>query len=153
MATAAHTIETLSQQDYKYGFVTDIAVDLVPRGVFNGKIVVHKTAEKTDARQTNKTVVLSSEAVIDSQPQLEILNNDVQCTHGSTIGELDEDALFYLHTRGVDAAAARMLLTYAFVSEVLNRLTIESLRSQVEERLFTQLHARTEDAGVRKRHL
>ena len=85
--------------------------------MFNGKIVVHKAAQKTDATQTNKNLLLSSDAVIDSKPQLEIFNNDVQCSHGSTIGDLDKDALFYLRTRGIDAEAARTLLTYAFVSE------------------------------------
>jgi Fe-S cluster assembly protein SufD len=111
------------------------------RGVFSGKIVVHKAAQKTDATQTNKTLLLSSDAVIDSKPQLEIFNNDVQCTHGSTIGELDEDALFYLRTRGIGAEAARTLLTYAFVSDVLSRLKIQLLRDQLEAHLFAQIQA------------
>lgn len=111
------------------------------RGVFSGKIVVHAAACKTDAAQTNKNLLLSNEAVIDSKPQLEIFNNDIQCSHGSTIGELDEEALFYLRTRGVDVEAARGLLTYAFVSEVLNRLKPEPLRNQLEERLFGRLYS------------
>ncbi|MDD5560487.1 Fe-S cluster assembly protein SufD, partial [Candidatus Methylomirabilis sp.] len=81
------------------------------RGVFNGKIVVHKAAEKTDAKQVNKNLLLSEDAVIDSKPQLEIFNNDVKCTHGTTIGQHDQEAMFYLRSRGVDLAAAGSLLT------------------------------------------
>lgn len=119
------------------------------RGVFSGKIVVHKSAQKTDATQTNKNLLLSSDAVIDSKPQLEIFNNDVQCRHGSTIGELDQDALFYLRARGIDGEAARTVLTYAFINEVLTRLKVEALRGQVEERLLAQLHAGKKREGVR----
>jgi Fe-S cluster assembly protein SufD len=77
------------------------------RGVFNGKIVVHKDAHKTDAAQTNKNLLLSPEALVDSKPQLEIFNNDVRCSHGSTIGQLDQEALFFLQARGIDRQAAR----------------------------------------------
>ena len=111
------------------------------RGVFSGKIVVHEAALKTNTTQTNKNLLLSSDAVIDSKPQLEIFNNDVQCTHGSTIGDLDKDALFYLRARGIDAEAARTLLTYAFVSDVLSRLKIQLLRDQLEAHLFAQIQA------------
>jgi Fe-S cluster assembly protein SufD len=120
------------------------------RGVFSGKIVVHKAAQKTDATQTNKNLLLSNDAVIDSKPQLEIFNNDVQCTHGSTIGELDADALFYLRARGIDAEAARTLLTYAFVSDILSRLKIPSLRDQLEAYLFPQIQAsRVKERAIR----
>jgi Fe-S cluster assembly protein SufD len=118
------------------------------RGVFNGKIVVHKTAAKTDARQTNKNLLLSGDALIDSKPQLEIFNNDVRCTHGSTIGKLDQDALFYLRTRGINAEAARRLLTYAFASEILNRLTVKSLRVRLEGWVGTQLYRGNEREGA-----
>jgi Fe-S cluster assembly protein SufD len=118
--------------------------------VFSGKIVVHKSAQKTDATQTNKNLVLSSDAVIDSKPQLEIFNNDVQCTHGSTIGELDADALFYLRARGIDVEAARTLLTYAFVSDVLSRLKIPLLRDQLEAYLFAQIQtSRVKERAIR----
>ncbi|MEW6296607.1 MAG: Fe-S cluster assembly protein SufD [Thermodesulfobacteriota bacterium] len=110
------------------------------RGAFSGKIVVHKTAPKTDARQTNKNLLLSDDALIDSRPQLEIFNNDVQCAHGSTIGEIDEDALFYLRARGLDREAARWLLTYAFVSEVLSRIKIDALRGRLGEQLAARVH-------------
>jgi Fe-S cluster assembly protein SufD len=99
------------------------------RAVFNGKIVVHKDAQKTDARQTNKNLLLSEAASVDTKPQLEIFNNDVKCSHGSTIGRLEEDAIFYLRSRGIDVEGARALLTYAFASEVIQRIKMESIRT------------------------
>lgn len=109
------------------------------RGVFNGKIVVHKAAEKTDAKQVNKNLLLSQDAMINTKPQLEIFNNDVKCTHGSTIGQLDQDAVFYLRSRGMDPAAARSLLTYAFASEIISRIKVEPIRRQLENMLMTRL--------------
>ncbi|MDE2180821.1 MAG: Fe-S cluster assembly protein SufD [candidate division NC10 bacterium] len=109
------------------------------RGVFNGKIVVHKAAQKTDAKQVNKNLLLSEDAVIDSKPQLEIFNNDVKCTHGTTIGQHDQEAMFYLRSRGVDRGAAESLLTYAFASELLSRITIKPVRSRLEALLLTRL--------------
>jgi Fe-S cluster assembly protein SufD len=106
------------------------------RGVFNGKILVHKDAQKTDARQTNKNLLLSENAVIHTKPQLEILADDVKCSHGSTIGQLDRDALFYLRSRGIGAAEAQSLLCYAFASEVVNRIQIAPLRSQLDAYLL-----------------
>ncbi len=102
------------------------------RGVFNGKIYVHKAAQKTDAKQVNKNLLLSGNAVINTKPQLEIHADDVKCTHGSTIGQLDPDALFYLRSRGMNPESARDLLTYAFVSEMINRITIGPLQAHVE---------------------
>jgi Fe-S cluster assembly protein SufD len=118
------------------------------RGVFSGKIVVHETAAQTDARQTNKNLLLSNDARIDSRPQLEIFYHDVQCAHGSTIGKLDEDALFYLRTRGIDSEAARWLLTYAFVREVLEPINIAALRGQLEQQLATRVHLGDGRGGV-----
>jgi Fe-S cluster assembly protein SufD len=109
------------------------------RGVFNGKIVVHKDAQQTDAIQTNKNLLLSQDASIDTKPQLEIFNNDVKCSHGSTIGRLDENSLFYLRTRGLEEADARRLLTYAFASELVNRITIGALRTALNDRILTWL--------------
>jgi Fe-S cluster assembly protein SufD len=109
------------------------------RGVFNGKIVVHKDAQQTDAMQTNKNLLLSPEASIDTKPQLEIFNNDVKCSHGSTIGRLDESSLFYLRARGLDEAEARSLLTYAFASELVNRITLEPLRTTLNDLVLTWL--------------
>jgi Fe-S cluster assembly protein SufD len=89
------------------------------RGVFNGKIMVRKGAQKTVALQTNRNLVLSDEAVIDAKPQLEIFADDVKCTHGATVGQLDDEALFYLRSRGLSAPSARRLLLSAFAGEIL----------------------------------
>lgn len=109
------------------------------RGVFNGKIYVHKAAEKSDARQTNKNLLLSENAWVDTKPQLEIFNNDVKCTHGSTIGQLDESMLFYLRSRGLPRDEARMLLTQGFANEVVQRVKIASLRSRLDGWLSEKL--------------
>jgi Fe-S cluster assembly protein SufD len=109
------------------------------KAVFNGKIVVGKDAQKTDAKQTNRNLLLSEEATIDTKPQLEIFNNDVKCTHASTIGRLDEDALFYLRSRGLGLEAARALLTYAFASEVVNQIKIAAVRSELDKLLMAKL--------------
>jgi Fe-S cluster assembly protein SufD len=109
------------------------------RGVFNGKIVVHKDAQQTDAMQTNKNLLLSEGASIDTKPQLEIFNNDVKCSHGSTIGRLDEHSLFYLRTRGLGEEEARSLLTYAFASELVNRISLEPLRTKLNDLVLTWL--------------
>lgn len=109
------------------------------RGVFNGKVVVHKAAQKTDAKQVNKNLLLSEDAVIDSKPQLEIFNNNVKCTHGTTIGQHDQDAMFYLRSRGLDLTAVRSLLTYAFASELLSRIKVGPVRTRLEALLLTRL--------------
>jgi Fe-S cluster assembly protein SufD len=109
------------------------------RGVFNGKIYVHKDAQKTDAKQTNKNLLLSEDAVINTKPQLEIYADDVKCTHGTTIGQLDQEAIFYLRSRGIDLEAARGLLTYAFASEMIGRIKVEPVRAQLEHLLLARL--------------
>jgi Fe-S cluster assembly protein SufD len=108
------------------------------RGVFNGKIVVRKAAQKTDARQTNKNLLLSKDAVVNSKPQLEIHADDVKCSHGSTIGQLDRDALFYLRARGIGEEDARSLLSYGFAAEILSRMKIGALRARLEEYLLNR---------------
>ncbi len=92
------------------------------RGVFHGRIIVHKDAQKTDAKQTNRNLLLSDEAQIDTKPQLEIYADDVKCTHGATIGQLEEESLFYMRSRGLPEADARALLLFAFASETLDRM-------------------------------
>jgi Fe-S cluster assembly protein SufD len=109
------------------------------KGIFNGKIFVHKAAQKTDAKQTNKNLLLSEDAVINTKPQLEIYADDVKCTHGSTIGQLDQDAMFYLRSRGIGLQAARRLLTYAFASEIITQIKIEPVRTQLDNLLTTRL--------------
>lgn len=108
-------------------------------GVFNGRIVVRPEAQKTDAIQKNRNLLLSEEAVIDTKPQLEIFANDVRCTHGATIGQMDPEALFYLRSRGIGLEEARNLLIYAFAAEVLDRIRPASVRSRVEEGLQARL--------------
>lgn len=109
------------------------------RGVFNGKIFVHQDAQKTDAKQTNMTLLLSPHAQVDTKPQLEIFADDVKCTHGATIGQLRKDALFYLRSRGIDEGTAQGLLVYAFAAEVLELIQDESLRKALEQMLLAKL--------------
>jgi Fe-S cluster assembly protein SufD len=103
------------------------------RGVFHGRIIVHKDAQKTDAKQTNRNLLLSDDAQIDTKPQLEIYADDVKCTHGATIGQIEGDALFYLRSRGIDEVSARTLLLFAFASECLDRMKSGPVRRHVEE--------------------
>lgn len=109
------------------------------RGVFNGKVVVHQGAVKTDAQQSNKNLLLSKDAEIDTKPELEIYADDVKCAHGATVGQLDQNALFYLRSRGIDADAARGLLTYAFACDIVNRIGIESLQRDLATRIAGRL--------------
>ena len=102
-------------------------------GVFHGRIIVHKDAQKTDAKQTNRNLLLSDNAQIDTKPQLEIYADDVKCTHGATIGQIEEDALFYLRSRGIDEVSARRLLLLAFASECLDRMKEGPARTHVED--------------------
>lgn len=109
------------------------------RAVFNGRIIVRQDAQKTDAKQTNRALLLSDEAQINSNPQLEIFADDVKCTHGAAVGQLDEEAMFYLRARGLTVRDARDLLIHAYAGEVLNGIPIEALRAQLERELFVQL--------------
>ncbi len=107
-------------------------LDAASHGVFNGKVYVHAVAQKTDGKQTNNTLLLSPDARIDTKPQLEIFADDVKCTHGATVGQLDERMSFYLKSRGVGALAARQLLTYAFAADVLETIELEPLKVSLE---------------------
>ena len=107
--------------------------------VFSGKIFVHKNSKRTDAEQTNKNLLLSEEATVDTKPQLEILNDDVRCTHGAAVGQLNEDAIFYLKTRGIDEEAARKLLSYGFANEVIESIKVEPLRAEMNRGLLLKL--------------
>jgi Fe-S cluster assembly protein SufD len=101
-------------------------------GVFHGRIIVHKDAQKTDAKQTNRNLLLSDDAQIDTKPQLEIYADDVKCTHGATIGQVEENALFYMRSRGIDEGSARRLLLLAFANECLDRMKCRQVRDYVE---------------------
>jgi Fe-S cluster assembly protein SufD len=109
------------------------------RAVFNGKIIVRPDAQKTDAKQTNRALLLSDSASINTKPQLEIFADDVKCTHGAAIGQLDEEAIFYLRARGLTYAEARDLLIHAFAGEILDRVQIPALKSALEGELYAQL--------------
>lgn len=138
--------ECTSHELYKH------VVDGKALGVFKGKILVRPGAQKTDAKQTSKTLLVSDTAMMESMPALEIYADDVKCTHGSTIGPLDEDMIFYLRSRGLSLDAARHLLTYAFAADVTRRLRIESIRRRVEDYLARQqdlpLDLRISEAGA-----
>ena len=114
------------------------------RAVFNGKIFVRHGAQKTDAMQTNKNLLLSDEARIDTKPQLEILADDVKCAHGAAVGQIDENELFYLETRGIHPDLARNLLTYGFAEEVIDKIKIESIKKQLDEAVLNRINARLE---------
>jgi Fe-S cluster assembly protein SufD len=126
-----------SREIYK-GILADRA-----RAVFNGKIIVRPDAQKTDAKQTNKALLLSEDAQINTKPQLEIFANDVRCTHGAAVGQIDEEAIFYLRSRGLSERDARNVLIHAFAADVITRMPIAALRATVEAELLRMLRART----------
>jgi Fe-S cluster assembly protein SufD len=115
-------------------------LDQQSRGVFHGRIVVHKDAQKTDAKQTNRNLLLSDDARVDTKPQLEIRADDVKCTHGATIGRIEDEPLFYLRSRGIDENSARNLLLYAFAAECLDRMNEQPARAFVEQFIRRRLH-------------
>jgi len=106
--------------------------------VFNGKVVVRPGAQHTDSAQSSRNLLLSGRAQVDTQPQLEIFADDVKCTHGATIGQLDADEVFYLQSRGLSDSAARKLLTYAFGAEIIERIPVASLKHQLQQRMLAQ---------------
>lgn len=114
------------------------------RAVFNGKVFVHPGAQQTDAQQTNRNLLLSKEARVDTKPQLEIFADDVKCAHGATVGQLEEEELFYLISRGLHRELAQNLLTYGFAEEVIANIKIESIKEQLDAAVLNRLHARLE---------
>ncbi len=124
-----------SHQTYK-GVLNDSA-----RAVFNGKVLVRENASGTDAQQSNKNLLLSNDARVDTKPQLEIFNDDVKCSHGATVGQLEEEELFYLLTRGLPEALAKNLLTYGFAEEVINKIKIESIKKELDATVLNRLGA------------
>lgn len=129
---------TNSHQLYK-GILDDKA-----RAVFNGKVFVRKGALLTDAKQLNKNLLLSKDAHVDTKPQLEIYADDVKCAHGATVGQLDEDEIFYLKSRGLSPERARALLTYGFAEDVICKIKLASLRKQLDEVVLAKLHQNLE---------
>ncbi|MCS7045400.1 MAG: Fe-S cluster assembly protein SufD [Gemmataceae bacterium] len=123
-----HAVPHCASHELYKGILTDQA-----HGVFNGKIFVRQDAQKTDAKQTNQTLLLSDDgATINTKPQLEIFADDVKCTHGATVGQLDADQLFYLQSRGLAAAQARRLLTFAFANDIVHRIHVPAVREELE---------------------
>jgi len=113
------------------------------QGVFNGKIIVRPDAQKTDSKQSNKNMLLSEDAIINTKPQLEIYADDVKCTHGATVGQIDPEAVFYLRSRGIGAAEAKKLLTFAFANDVMERIKYQPLREQLAARMYERLAKRS----------
>lgn len=110
-------------------------------GVFNGKVYVHPEAQKTDGKQSNNNLLLSPQARIDTKPQLEIFADDVKCTHGATVGRLDDVAMFYLNSRGIGPERARTLLTYAFAADVLESIELAAVRESLEKAVLSRFSA------------
>jgi Fe-S cluster assembly protein SufD len=111
------------------------------RGVFHGRIYVHPIAQKTDAKQTNKNLLLSDDATADTKPQLEIYADDVKCTHGATIGQLNDESVFYLRSRGIDTATARRMLIHAFAGEIIERIKCDVAREEIDKLVWDRLEA------------
>ena len=109
------------------------------RAVFNGKVIVHEQAQKTEAHQSNANLLLSGNAEVDTKPELEIYADDVKCSHGATVGQLDENMLFYLRSRGVDEHTARSLLTYAFADEIIRDIRFPEIRERLEHSIAGEL--------------
>ena len=131
---ADHTVPHCNSHEFYHGILGGSS-----RGVFNGKIFVRKDAQKTDAKQTSRNLLLTDTATVNAKPQLEILADDVKCTHGATVGQLNDEALFYCRTRGIAEVNARRLLTHAFASEIVNRITVEPVREHLEQVLWARL--------------
>lgn len=121
-----------SRETYR-GVLTDRA-----RGVFQGRIIVHPEAQQTDAQMNNRNLLLSEDAEVDTKPQLEIHADDVKCSHGVAVGQLDEQAVFYLQSRGIDAASARAMLTFAFANAMLDKLNLPSVKRLAQDELMAQ---------------
>jgi Fe-S cluster assembly protein SufD len=134
-----HTVPNCtSHQNYK-GVLNDKS-----RGVFNGKVFVRENAHGTDAQQSNKNLLLSNDARVDTKPQLEIFNDDVKCAHGATVGQLEEEELFYLRTRGLPDGLARNLLTYGFAEAIISKIGIESIRADLDAAVLNRLNVKLE---------
>ena len=122
-----------SHQNYK-GVLNDKS-----RAVFNGKVFVRENAHGTDAQQSNKNLLLSNDARVDTKPQLEIFNDDVKCAHGATVGQLEEEELFYLSTRGLPENLAKNLLTYGFAEEIITKIGIEKIKAELDDAVLHRL--------------
>jgi Fe-S cluster assembly protein SufD len=116
-------------------------LDEKSKGVFHGRILVRQPAQKTDAKQTNKNLLLSEDATVDTKPQLEIYADDVKCTHGATVGQLNDESIFYLRTRGIGAGTARRMLIHAFAGEIIERIRCRAAREELDRLIWERLEA------------
>jgi Fe-S cluster assembly protein SufD len=131
-----HAQPNCASHEYFNGILDDKS-----KGVFHGRIYVHPIAQKTDAKQTNKNLLLSDDATADTKPQLEIYADDVKCTHGATIGQLNDESIFYLRSRGIGPETARRMLIHAFAGEIIERIKHEPAREELDQRVWDRLEA------------
>lgn len=131
-----HAQPNCASHEYFNGILDDKS-----KGVFHGRIYVHPVAQKTDAKQTNKNLLLSDDATADTKPQLEIYADDVKCTHGATIGQLNEESIFYLRSRGIGPETARRMLIHAFAGEIIERIQHEPAREELDKLVWDRLEA------------
>jgi len=129
--TIHHVKPNCNSHEFYHGIL-----DGKSQGVFNGKIFVRPDAQKTDAKQTNRNLLLSDEATINTKPQLEIFADDVKCTHGATVGQLEDEHIFYLRARGIGKEMARRMLVHAFASDIVNRISIPEIREELDELFY-----------------
>jgi Fe-S cluster assembly protein SufD len=132
-----HAKPHCNSHEYYHGIM-----DGKSQGVFNGKIFVRPDAQKTDAKQTNRNLLLSDEATINTKPQLEIFADDVKCTHGATVGQLEDEHIFYLRARGIGLENARRMLVHAFASDIVNRVSIEAVREELDALFFDRFEGK-----------
>ncbi|MGY8674842.1 MAG: Fe-S cluster assembly protein SufD, partial [Verrucomicrobiia bacterium] len=131
---ADHALPHCDSHEFYHGILAGKS-----RGVFNGKIFVREDAQKTDAKQSSRAILLSNNATLNAKPQLEIYADDVKCTHGATVGQLNREAVFYCRSRGIDEPSARRLLTHAFAGEIIGRISIKPVRDRLESLLSDRL--------------
>src|SRR5436190_3458826 len=131
-----HAQPQCASHEYFNGILDDKS-----KGVFHGRILVHPIAQKTDAKQTNKNILLSDDATADTKPQLEIYADDVKCTHGATIGQMDPDSIFYLRARGIGLERAKRMLMHAFAGEIIDRVKCEPAREELDKLVWERLEA------------
>jgi Fe-S cluster assembly protein SufD len=133
-----HAKPHCNSHEYYTGFLAGKS-----RGVFHGRILVRPDAQKTDAKQTNKNLLLSDDATVDTKPQLEIYADDVKCTHGATVGQLNDESIFYLRSRGIGADTARRMLIHAFAGEIIDRIRFQPVREEMDQIVWDRLEQNT----------
>jgi Fe-S cluster assembly protein SufD len=129
-----HAQPHCNSHEYYNGILDDRS-----KGVFHGRILVRQIAQKTDAKQTNKNLLLSENATVDTKPQLEIYADDVKCTHGATVGQLNDESIFYLRSRGIGAETARRMLIHAFAGEIIERIRYRPAREELDNLIWDRL--------------